>query len=69
MGVFWDVALSHLVDSDQHFRGVYCLHYEGGDVAMRTSNIIKLQVLVPVPTHCLCMAHCSAGIHQNDIVC
>lgn len=26
MAVFWDTALSSLVDTTQHFKVVYCLH-------------------------------------------
>jgi hypothetical protein len=27
--VFWDAASCSLVDTDQPFRGAYCLHYQG----------------------------------------
>jgi hypothetical protein len=29
MTVFWDVAPHNLVDTDSHFRGAYCLCYQG----------------------------------------
>jgi hypothetical protein len=28
--VFWDVAPCSHVGDDRHFRGVYCLHHQGG---------------------------------------
>jgi hypothetical protein len=31
VAVFWDVASCSLVDSDQRFRGAYCLHHQGND--------------------------------------
>jgi hypothetical protein len=29
MMAFWDIAPCSLVEVDQHFRGVYCLHHQG----------------------------------------
>jgi hypothetical protein len=31
MTVFWDVALCGLVETDQRFRGAYCLHRQGNE--------------------------------------
>jgi hypothetical protein len=32
MTVFYDVMPWSLVETDQHFRGAYCLHHQGDDV-------------------------------------
>jgi hypothetical protein len=37
MTIFWDVSLSNLVDeTDQRFRGVYCLCHENNQSGVRT---------------------------------
>jgi hypothetical protein len=31
---FWDIELCILIEVGQHFRGAYCLHHQGYDVAI-----------------------------------
>jgi hypothetical protein len=38
--VFWDVAPCSLVDTDQRFRGAYCLHHQGDGVYGWSRNFL-----------------------------
>jgi hypothetical protein len=36
--VFWDVAPCSHVEVDRRFRGAYCLHHQGDELFIRTSE-------------------------------
>jgi hypothetical protein len=45
MIVFWDVAPCILVENDQHFKSVYCLHHQGAECLPTEDFYVMLQVL------------------------
>jgi hypothetical protein len=51
MAVIWDVAQYSLVDTDQRFRGVYCLHHQG-DLSEMVSTYESTRRHNPEEQHC-----------------
>jgi hypothetical protein len=51
MAVFWVIALCHLVDVYQHFRGASCLHHQG-TLMMEAASISETLVNFYQTTWC-----------------